>query len=202
MNLAACASLTIAPIAGIWYRAIQPQFWQTSLQTSHTKSVPSRFSPGPAADPRFEILYLAENHLVALLEVQALLGSPLPLGLVVPNPRHAWVVINVQVRLQYAVNLTITSEQALIGTTAQELTGDWRGNQFRSPYSSVIAPTGPAPTQELGEALFAFPGLEGFSAISAKVPTHMSLIVFPEKLMPGSYLEFSHPTLRTHRISG
>jgi hypothetical protein len=94
------------------------------------------------------------------------------------------------------------AQQALIGTTAQELTGDWRGNRFRNPNSSVTAPTGPAPTQELGAALDGMPDIEGFFAISAKVPTHRSLVVFPEKLRSGSYLEFSQPTLGTHRMSG
>jgi hypothetical protein len=190
------------PLTGTWYRAIQPQFWQRSLQTSHTKTLSSRFNPGRAASPQFEILYLAENHLVALFEVQALLGSPLPPALLVPNPYHAWTLINVQVQLQHVANLTDVTEQALIATTAQELTGDWRGNQFRSPVSSVTAPTGPAPTQELGAALFALSELEGFRTVSARVPTHASLIVFPEKLQPGSFLEFSHPTLGRHRISG
>lgn len=202
MNLAGCGSLTTRPFTGVWYRAIQPQFWQRSLQTAHTRTVPSRFSPASAANPSFEILYLAENHLVALYEVQALLGSPLPPGLVVPNPHQAWVVINVQVQLQQLADLTRVSEQALIATSAQELTGDWRGNQFRGPNASVTAPTGPAPTQQLGAALFARPDLEGFFTVSARVPTHRSLIVLPGKLKPGSYLEFSHPTLGTHRLGG
>jgi RES domain-containing protein len=202
VNLAGCGSLTTARLSGTWYRAIQPQFWHLSLQTSHTKTVSSRFNPSAAANPGFEILYLAENQLVALFEVQALLGSPLPPALVVPNPHHAWVVINVRVQLQQVVDLTDVAQQSLIDTTAQELTGDWRGNQFRGPTSSVPAPTGPAPTQELGAALFALADVEGFLAISTKVPTHQSLIVFPERLKPGSHLEFSHQTLGLHRVSG
>lgn len=49
-------------------------------------TIASRFSPASPADPGFEILYLAENHLVAMFEAQALFGSPLTPGLVIPNP--------------------------------------------------------------------------------------------------------------------
>ena len=63
-------------------------------------------------------------------------------------------------------------------------------------------PVGIAPTQELGAALFQVPGLEGFRALSARVPYCMTLVVFPQKLQPGSIVEFSHPTLGTHAIHG
>jgi hypothetical protein len=55
----------------------------TPLGTAHTVGVPSRFSAGPASLRPFEILYLSENHLVCLKEVEALLGSssmsPIPI---------------------------------------------------------------------------------------------------------------------------
>jgi hypothetical protein len=91
------------PESGTWFRAIQPHFLTTALSTAHTSAIPSRFNIGSAASPQFEILYLAENHMVALFEVQALLGSPLSSGGIVPHPRRAWTILNVAVNLQYIV---------------------------------------------------------------------------------------------------
>lgn len=83
MNLSNCGTLRTTPQTGTWFRAIQPQHQPTALQTSHSSRIPSRFNEGNNA---FEILYLAEDHLVALFEVQALLGSPFAPGTYVPNP--------------------------------------------------------------------------------------------------------------------
>jgi hypothetical protein len=142
----------------MWYRAIQPQFWQTSLATAQTKVLPSRFNEGSSARPQFEVLYLAETQMVSLFEVQALFGSPTQPGGVIANPRRPWTVINVQVQLQEVADLTQVSQQTLLATTAQELTGDWYGYQQRSALTSVSQPVGTAPTQALGAALFAASG--------------------------------------------
>jgi hypothetical protein len=165
--------------------------------------IPSRFNIGSAASPQFEILYLAENHMVALFEVQALLGSPLSSGGIVPHPRRAWTILNVAVNLQNVVDLTDPAAQGALNLnmSAQELTGDWRGYQLRSSLSSVKGPVGKAPTQELGEALYAVPGVEGFRSLSAKLSDQMALVVFPQKLQPGSFIQFSDPaTGKTHSI--
>jgi RES domain len=98
VNLAACARLPTVPETRTWYRAIQPQFYATSLQTRQTRTIPTRFSAGDAAQPPFELLYLAEDPLVALFEVQALFGSPTSPGGVVPHPRRAYVVLNAELR--------------------------------------------------------------------------------------------------------
>jgi hypothetical protein len=74
------------------------------------------------------------------------------------------------------------------------LTGDWRGYAQRSFATSVSVPTGDAPTQELGAALFADPNIEGFLTVSAKVPYCPSLAIFVEHLQFGSEIVFTHPT--------
>lgn len=156
-----------------------------ALSFAHTGVVASRFNEGLGA---FSALYLAEDHLVALFEVQALLGSPYATW--VPAPRQHWAILNVGVVLQSIVDLTLAPHQARLGTTAQELTGDWRGNSLRSAGTSVSQPAGiAAPTQELGAALHATRAVEGFMTISAKIPTHRILVVFPDKLLGGSRLE-------------
>lgn len=193
MNLLGCLALSRSPETGTWYRALQPQFWQTSLVTAQTRVIPSRFNEGSSARTQFEVLYLAETQMVALFEVQALFGSPTQPGGVVANPRRPWTVINVHIQLQDVADLTQVSQQTLLATTAQELTGDWYGYQQRSALTSVSQPVGTAPTQALGAALFAVSGLEGFLTMSAKLPYHKNLVVFPQKLQSGSRIEFHDP---------
>jgi hypothetical protein len=202
MNLAACRVLIRAPETGVWYRAVRTKHWQTALQTEQSARHPSRYNEGPTAIRPFEVLYLAEDHEVALFEVEALLGSPFAdgNGTLLPNPRHSWLILNVRIRLQQVASLARVSQQALIATTAQELTGDWRGYQRRQPHDSVPEPTGTAPTQELGQALFGVRGLEGFHTLSARRPSRMILVVFPEKLLSGSEIIFSDDGGNTHSI--
>lgn len=140
--------------------------------------------------------------MVALYEVRALRGAPFPKpgDVMLPSPQRAWMILNVQVTLQKIADLTQMSEQALLGTNAQELTGDWEGFHRRTPQDSVNQPVGVAPTQELGQALFDIPDLEGFRSVSARMPARMTLMVFPDKLLPGSLIEFSDGLGRTHQI--
>jgi len=94
------------PLTGIWYRAIQLRHAATALSYAHSAGRSSRFSPAAVAGkPGFSLIYLAENHQVALWEVQALLGSP-GSGLAVANPRSAWAVLNINVRLNAIVDLS------------------------------------------------------------------------------------------------
>ena len=190
MNLGGCSALTQTPETHTWYRAIQPQFWNTALATAHTRTIPSRFSASSRARPGFEILYLAENHQVALFEVQALIGSP---TLFLPNPAGAWVIINVTVSLSNVADLCDQAEYAKVDSSIQELTGDWRGFRMRNP----PAPTGAVhgtdvPTQQLGYQLFATKDVEAFRFYSAKVSTHRNVAIFPTKLLASSRVEFTH----------
>ena len=188
MKLAACAKLSLGPETRVWFRAFDPRHIVTPLGAAHTTSFPTRFSPGPNSLSPFPIMYLSENQLVCLREVEALLGSSKIAPL--PNPAFTWTIINVRVTLRQVADLTLPAEQKRLGTTAQELTGDWEGYQMRTPYSSVPHPTGTAPTQDLGEALNSIPGIEGFRTLSAKVPDQRNLIVFPQKLLKGSRIVF------------
>jgi hypothetical protein len=90
-------------------------------------------------------------------------------------------------------DLTAPASQALLDTTAQELTGDWVGYQLRGPGTTVQTPTGIAPTQDLGAALYGAPKLEGLKALSAKAPYHQILAIFPQKLLPGSQVSWFNP---------
>ena len=192
MNLGASPNLRRGPMTGTWYRAVPSQHWNTLNQTVHSRIYPRRFNGGTAANPSFEAVYLAENFVVALFEAEAVFGAPVPGGFV-SQPRQNWVLINVDVQLQEVADLTDVAEQNKLGTTAQELTGDWRGYLERRATTSISQPTGLAPTQQLGAALFAVPRLEAFQTISAKLPYHRCLVIMPQKLLPGSRVEFYHP---------
>ncbi len=189
MRLTACKRLPLQPINAIWYRAISAKHWKTALRTDQTAQIPSRFNPGKSAKIPFEILYLAENQLVAYYEVEAIFGPP---DQPVPNPRQSKMIpIDVNVRLQSVADLTDPGQEALLETSAQELTGRW----------DTYLP-GKAPTQRLGAALFATRNIEGFLAISAKMPRCKTLIVFPQKLRTGSELVFHDAiTGKVHRIA-
>jgi RES domain-containing protein len=175
------ARLTRNPLTGTWYRAIPTVFLSTALNLSHSRTVPGRFNDGSPVAPSFPILYLAENHMLALFEVEALFGSPAP-GHTVPNPGKAVAVLNVNTTLREVADLTNLHEQSIFDTNVQELTGDWRGFKLRNLSTPVQLPTGTAPTQELGAALYAVPNLEGFVTVSAKLSYQKILVVFPDKL--------------------
>jgi len=178
-----------------WYRAVRPRFVKkpSALATRHTKTIPGRYNDGTLAKPGFSVLYLAENHIVALFEVEALVGSPVVVSSIYPHPGGAtWTVLKVNVSLQKVADLTKLHQQSIFGANAQELTGDWRAYGYRSPgTTSVGLPSGfPAPTQKLGAALHNVPDLEGFETISAKVPHQRILVVFPDKLHSQSKVKF------------
>jgi hypothetical protein len=99
----------------------------------------------------------------------------------------------VNVVLRNVVDLTKVSQQQLIETSAQEITGDWRAYGYRRPESAVPEPVGLAPTQELGQVLFTTPEVEAFLYTSAKRADHPNLAVFPQKLRAGSSLAFTNP---------
>jgi hypothetical protein len=121
-----------------------------------------------------------------------MLGSPLS-GSSLPHPRLVTITLNVNVRLHKVADLTDPNEQHRLEISAQELTGDWRGDRYRNPITSVSLPVGVAPTQLLGQALFGVPDLESFQTVSARIPTQRNLVVFPQKLLRGSRVEFNHP---------
>jgi hypothetical protein len=91
------------------------------------------------------------------------------------------------------VDLTdVPGSQVPLLTTAQELTGDWKGYRQRSGGTSISAPAGIAPTQELGAALYASGLFEGFMALSAKMPYQRVLGIFPQRVDPGNFLRYTY----------
>jgi hypothetical protein len=191
VNLAAAALLRERPETGTWYRAAGIRWVRSAIATAHTRVTKSRFYDPYSATPQFPTLYLADSSLVAMFEAQALFGSLTMPGGPVAAPRGSWVILTVHVQLQAVLNLSDLTSQAALDVSAQELTGDWQGYWLRSPASNVTAPTGTAPTQMLGEAIHRDTRrLEGFTTISAKVPTNRNLVVFPDHLRTGNFVSY------------
>ena len=191
MNLAAVALVPHQPETGAWYRVAGTRWISTAIVTAHTVVTPSRFYDPTSASPQFRTLYLSDNLHVALFEAQALLGAPTRPGGPVPAPKGHWMTLTVSVQLHAVLDLSARASQATLDVTVQELTGDWLGYQARSHLTNVSAPTGTAPTQMLGEAIYRdLRGLEGFLTVSAKVPTNRNLIVFPDRLGPNSFVQY------------
>jgi hypothetical protein len=182
MKLSACPRLKLSPLTGTWYRAIPQELWETRLSARHTTSITTRFNVGSVESPSFQIFYLAQNHQLALFEVRALLGNP---KTPISDPARTWTTLNLNIVLKAVADLTDPREQRRIGTSGQELTGNW--DHYEPPTK--------APTQLLGAALFELPRLEGFLAPTA-VPgiSGKNLIVFPEKLALESRIEFCNPS--------
>ncbi len=197
MNLTAVALLATQPETRVWYRTTDPQFLASALATTHSVVVPSRFYDPASASPPFRTLYLSDHPMVAQFEAQALFGSPTAPGGMVPGPRSAWVVVAARVSLSAIVDLSDVGAQAVLDTSAQELTGDWSGYRQRSGATAVRAPVGTAPTQALGEAIHRDQrGIEGFLFVSARLAYHRNLVVFPDMLRAGSFVayEWDDPT--------
>ena len=192
MNLDQVATLPSRPIANTWYRFIQTAFFKSPLNYLYTKENWTRYSAGLVQAEPFSVVYLGDHPDVAALEVGAVFGDPLRPGGTIADPARSWVSLNVSVQLQSVVDLTdVSGVQKPLGTTAQELTGDWQGYTRRNMHTSVREPVGTAPTQELGAALFACKKFEGFIAISAKLATNRVLGVFPERMRNDSFLKYA-----------
>jgi hypothetical protein len=76
MRLSACRRLRLSPLTGTSYRAIPQEHWETRLSAGHTITFTGRFSAGSSANPAYRILYLSQDHQLALFEVRTLVGSP------------------------------------------------------------------------------------------------------------------------------
>lgn len=162
------------------------KFWKTRLASEQSKIRASRYSDGSIAAPGHRLVFLAENHQVAVFETRALLGDPRS---PIANPKGSWAILGLDVVLDHVVDLADTGQQKILGTNEMELTGSWTDRAAITP------------TQELGLALHALPGLEGFLYPSSVVQG-TCLAVFPDKLGPRSSITFlNEMTSRRERLT-
>lgn len=175
--------LSLDPLPGpgytrsTWYRTVRDKYAGQPLDWEHTRYHGSRFK---RSDARFSILYFAPDDSTALLEARGLL-SHLPQG-GVPGRSKPWSTVPVTVRLDRVVDLRTTAERKQIATTVQELTGDWVDYAYRTASTPEVSSTPPAPTQELGEALYYKTDCQGFLSPSSKNSMLPNLVVFPDRV--------------------
>ena len=177
MNLGRCNRLDFGPLTGPWYRALRLRYWPSRLATDQSRAAKSRFSWVPVTMPAPRLLYLGETHQGVIYEVGALLGPPTA---PISNPAGSWMILRLDVRLLRVVDLCSPSQQKILRTTDQEMTGIW---------ANADSPT---PTQRLGAALFAIPDLEAMIVPSSKPGGGRNLVIFPDKLGSDSSLVFDN----------
>jgi RES domain len=202
VNYAACSTLLTTPENRTWFRVFDIKYLPKSFVHKRMKVAISRFNAGRKLSPadQFACFYVADDPTCAQFEVGQQLGFPTP-GSYTPNPTKSFASLSVAVLLQEVVDISDTSAHAALDTSVQELTGDWLGFDHRNSSTSVSSPTGIAPTQHLGEALFKT-GVEGFRATSAKLPWHKTLVIFPDNMKKGSSVVYSQSGKPIHSIIG
>jgi RES domain-containing protein len=129
----------------------------------------------------FEVIYLAEDPITALAEVNLVFSSNPALGKIKGPPM---VHIAVDGILESVVDITLPDAQSALATSHQELTGAWLWEQ---------AQTGEAPTQRLGRVAFESERLCGLRYPSSKNPGGVCVAVFPDRLTGGSYVQVFDP---------
>lgn len=77
--------------------------------TDHSRTSRIRLSNASASSSLYRILYLGENHQVAIYEVGALLGNP---NSPVSSPKGSWVLMSLQVTLHHVADLCDPSQQS------------------------------------------------------------------------------------------
>jgi RES domain-containing protein len=139
------------------------------------KNVGARFTPAGG----FDSIYLAHDPVTAFIEVSALILLP---GGPIPIRTAPWVVVTVDGILNQLLDVTDAATLAVLGTTAQEVTGTW-------------AATAHPPTQMLGRLAFDCGRITGIKYASAKQPGGLNFVVFPDRIgvAAGNYLEVYDP---------
>ena len=193
-------------VAGAWYHAATRGYPGRILRltpsgfTSAPGYEPTRFNPGSVHGVRssFETLYLALDGKTALFEKRVNYGNPYedPSALLVTPRISKTELVPIDVNVDSILDLSDIGVHRLLGTNAQEITGDWEGYVHRgsgAPGVALTAPIGTAPTQDLAWELFHHTPVKGIKSISAQVPTTCCLVVFTHKLEPPDSLSWSDP---------
>ena len=167
----ALADLPIQPQQGTAYRVIPAQYHLTALSGIGALKHGGRYNP----KEQLEALYLSENLVVALQEVNALKQTDRGLVGLATNPK---TLLSVHYTLQRVLDLTNHGVQRQLHTTMEELIQPWLLAQSRGEVP---------PTQQLGVAATA-QGIEALIAPSAVNPSASNLVFYPVNLQLGSTL--------------
>jgi RES domain-containing protein len=166
----AAAEGPLMAIEGVGYRLIHARFAATALSAIGSFQHGARYN----APRSFEALYLADNPVTALREIEAILQTADGLLGVKGPPR---ILLSVEHRLNSVVDLCDQTVQRLFGTDVRELCAAWR---------PINAHGQTAPTQALGALLYAAEHVEALRVPSARDPAAHNLVIFPRRLTSAS----------------
>jgi RES domain-containing protein len=167
----ALAKLPTHSFKGTAYRIIPAQYHVSALSGIGSLTRGGRYNPRG----KLEALYLAEDPITALQEVEAVRLTSAGLIAAKSSPK---TLLSVEYELQVALDLTTVETQTARGTTLEELI---------APYLTLEAKHGLAPTQALGLAA-AEAGIEVLRVPSAKNRTAANLVIYPRNLKSPSTL--------------
>jgi RES domain-containing protein len=173
----ALRGLVLWPAQGTAYRLTGLRYMASPLSVEGALKHGGRYNKKGV----FGALYLADTPATALAEVQMLKLSDHRLVGVKGPPK---VLVSIDYTLQAVLDLNDPGVQGALGTDPQELGDEWLLKQQRG--EGVL-------TQELGEAAHGLGTVEALWVPSARLEGARNLVVFPDRLRPGSCLTLYDP---------
>lgn len=167
----ALARLPLVPAEGVAYRVIPARHYLTALSAIGSLQRGGRYNPRG----KLEALYLSDNPVTALHEVEAIQQTSSHLVGRTFSPK---TVLSVAYRIQHALDLTLAENLHSLESSITELIQPWVLEQSASAMAA---------TQRLGWAA-SQAGVEMLRVPSAKDPTKCNLVIYPANLRPGSTL--------------
>jgi RES domain-containing protein len=181
--LSVLEAVTLEHFHGTAYRFIEHRHIETALSAVGSLRRGGRYNVAGA----FEALYLSDNPVTALHEIQAVVHTDGRLTGVQGSPR---LLLSIECKLDHVLDLAVETFYVKLGTTFQEL---------MSPWLPFVGLTPAAPTQELGLAAYAAGRISALRAPSVRVPGATNLIIFPDRLRASESLAvFDDTGLRAH----
>ena len=174
-----------------------PWFSAAPSDSADPEFVPSsntinRFNDGSGS---FALHYFAADEVTALLEVVVFYGSYSSGYVPSPPPDENWTIFSYRIKQNFhVVDLSDPGTRSTAKTSTQERTGDWLNYYHRrtrnyARYTNIplVQPGDSlAPTQRLAQTIYKSTQAVGFLTPSSKLPTISNLVLFHNRLPPGS----------------
>jgi RES domain-containing protein len=177
----------LIPVHGPWVRVVQERYLRQENPDPLWAGGPVKFGARFTPKGSFESLYLASDPFTALYEVEAVFR---PFS---PRISPPLTLLTIEGLVENVLDLTDSSLQTRLGTSHEELAGNWKEVQHK-----YLSGEGPLPvTQRLGKRSYESSRISGLLYCSAKNPEKAAnLVVFPDRLGLGesTCLEVYDPT--------
>ena len=159
----ALTEIPTRPLTAVAYRLIPLRYVGTALSSIGSLEKGGRYNP-PGV---FEALYLSEDPVTALQEVQIVRVTDAALFGVKSSPR---ILLSVELTLQAVLDVTPPKVQTKLGTNLQEMTASWLAQNASGKEAA---------TQQLGRAAFEHGGIEALVVPSAQDPRRTNMDSIP-----------------------